>query len=106
MLEIKTITETEAHFFDLAVNEALKEGWELLRRECFITGSDRAATFYAELERTVEEPEEELDGIADFAEWEITRDPFLPYRCSNCGFKSKDQWATCPGCNAAMGDEE
>ena len=49
MLEIKTITEATPHYFDAAVNAALAEGWELLRRECFITGSDRATTFYAEL---------------------------------------------------------
>lgn len=51
MQKIKTITATTAYGFDTAVNEALTEGWVLVRRECFITGSDRAATFYAEFER-------------------------------------------------------
>ena len=106
MLEIKTITENMPHHFDKAVNEALAEGWDLIRRECFITGSDRATTFYAELERVVAEPEEELDGASDFADWEITRDPYHPYRCSHCGYKAREQWAICPGCNTPMRDKE
>ena len=105
MLEIKTITEKAATFFDIAVNEALAEGWELVRRECFITGSDRATTFYAELERIVDEPEE--DDVSDeFARWELTRDPIHPYRCSACGLKAIEQWGVCPGCDRIMRDEE
>ena len=100
MLEIKTITENTAHKFDKAVNEAMLEGWELVRRECFITGSDRATTFYAELERIVDEPEVEYS--ADVAKWVLTRNPRNPYRCSSCGYTANEQWATCPSCKRAM----
>lgn len=106
MLEIRTITALTPGRFDDGVNEALADGWELVRRECFVTGSDRVTTFYAELERIVAEPEEELNGISDFAEWKLTRDPYHPYRCSNCGFKAVNSLAVCPNCSASMGDEE
>jgi hypothetical protein len=89
MLEIKTITSPYEDTFDYRVNAALKEGWELNRRECFITGSDRAATFYAELSRVVlpDEVEPELDEYEDEAHWQIHRDPINPFHCSACGFK-------------------
>lgn len=107
MLEIKTITETAAPFFDLAVNEALKGGWELVRRECFITGSDRAKTFYAELERIIDEPVEEEDSTADtVAVWVLSRDPHYPYKCSACGCKSHQPIINCPNCNRLMEAEE
>lgn len=104
MLEIKTITENYPHLFDRAVNEALVEGWELVRRECFITGADRATTFYAELERVNEvyEEEEETDTPCDFATWNIIREPRNPYQCSACGHRTNAQWATCPKCSASM----
>ncbi len=104
MLEIKTITENTPHRFDREVNEALAEGWELVRRECFITGADRATTFYAELERIAEEPEEdpEDDDSSDTARWVLARDPRNPYRCSACGHKTNAEWGTCPGCGRIM----
>ena len=104
MLEIRTITENYPHLLDRAVNEALADGWELVRRECFITGSDRATTFYAELERVVEEPEEE-DHSTDYARWETVRDPRNPYRCSACGYKTNAEWPTCPDCDRIMVEE-
>ena len=109
MLEIKTITETAAPFFDLAVNEALKEGWELVRRECFITGSDRAKTFYAELERVIDEPEEEEeeDSTADtVGVWLISREPHFPFKCSACGWKTQQATINCPYCHRLMEVEE
>ena len=105
MLEIKTITEIMPHHFDKAVNDALAEGWELVRRECFITGSDRATTFYAELERVVEEPEEE-DHSCDAAHWIIIRNPRNPYRCSECGYTANEPWPTCPDCDRIMMSSE
>ena len=101
MLEIKTITDNTAYFFDKAVNEALAEGWELVRRECFITGSDRATTLYAELERIVEEPEETNVG-----RWVLTRNPRNPYRCSACGYTANEAWASCPDCKRSMLGED
>lgn len=103
MLEIKTITACTSGHFDDTVNEALAEGWELVRRECFITGADRATTFYAELERIVDEPEEdEDDHSTEYAEWELTRNPREPYRCSACGYATNALWPTCPECDRIM----
>lgn len=103
MLMIKTITENYPHLLDRAVNEALAEGWELVRRECFITGSDRATTFYAELEKETEEAEYEDDT----ARWELARDPAYPYRCTGCGCKSHKPIDYCPNCKRIMiGTEE
>ena len=102
MLEIKTITENHPSRFDRAVNEALEDGWELVRRECFITGSDRATTFYAELERIVDEPEEELEEDDGTAEWKLSRDPLYPFRCTACGCKSQDALRNCPHCKRIM----
>lgn len=105
MLEIKTITENAPQYFDEKVNDALVEGWELVRRECFITGSDRATTFYAELERIVDEQEE--DSTADtVGVWLISRDPHYPYKCSACGCKSHELIVNCPQCNRIMEMEE
>ena len=106
MLEIKTVVALTSGHFDDEVNSALAEGWELVRRECFITGSDRAATFYAELERIVEEPEEE-DSTADtVAVWLTSRDPHYPFKCSACGCKSHEPIVNCPYCHRLMEMEE
>ena len=102
MLEIKTITEKAPHHFDRAVNAALAEGWELVRRECFITGSDRATTFYAELERAVDDPEEEETDDDNAAEWHVTRDPEYPFKCTACGCKCAKPLANCPNCKREM----
>ena len=101
MLEIKTITDSTAYFFDKAVNEALAEGWEIIRRECFITGADRAMTLYAELERIIAEPEEVQDERF-VASWMISRDPAYPYKCSSCGCKVQNLLASCPHCHKVM----
>ena len=105
MLEIKTITESMPRVFDRAVNDAMNDGWELVRRECFITGSDRATTLYAELERIKEEPEEE-DERTDVASWSISRDPAYPYKCTVCGCKSHQPIKRCPYCNRIMENGE
>lgn len=104
MLEIKTIIERTASTFDDAVNDALTKGWELVRRECFVTGSDRATTFYAELERVIDDSEEDEDYSTDTAKWETVRDPRNPYRCSACGYKTNAPWPTCPECDRIMED--
>lgn len=103
MLEILTIARGTAWDFDTAVNEALGEGWELVRRECFITGSDRATTFYAELERMieVEEEEEELEDDGT-AEWVVARDPAHPYRCNKCQASTATPTPVCPECKRVM----
>ena len=102
MLEIKTIIERTASTFDDAVNDTLTQGWELVRRECFITGADRATTFYAELERVTEIHEDEADDSEDTARWERTRDPRKPYRCSACGYMTNAAWPGCPECDRIM----
>ena len=105
MLEIKTITAGLAPHFDRAVNEALADGWEIVRRECFITGSDRATTFYAELERVAEEVEKGDQSVST-ARWQMTRDPRNPFRCSACGYKTNAKWIVCPKCRMPMGNSD
>lgn len=105
MLEIKTIIENSSRAFDAAVNKAITTGWELVRRECFITGSDRATTFYAELERFAVEVEE-TDEAYTSAEWLVSRDPHYPYKCSSCGCKSHEPISSCPHCHKTMTREE
>ncbi len=102
MLEIKTITNHNPYFFDKAVNEALADGWDLVRRDCFIAGPDRDATLYAELERITDEPEEEEYDIDAEAQWVLTRNPRTPYKCSNCGYTANEQWTQCPECKRKM----
>lgn len=105
MLKILTITIPTAELFDLTVNDALKDGWELVKRDCFVTGSDRATTFYAELER--EEPQEEEDLYPyDISQWEVTRNPRCPYRCRACGYAAREQWHLCPECGREMRSAE
>ena len=101
MLEIKTITECATHRFDEKVNTAICEGWELVRRECFVSGSDRAITFYAELERVAEEVEEPTDTRL-IASWSISRDPAYPFKCTSCGCKVAEPLTTCPHCHKVM----
>lgn len=107
MLEIKTITSQYVESFDYSVNEALKEGWELVRRECFVTGSDRAITLYAELKRVALPfaTEPTFDEYEVEARW--VRDPqsLYPYQCSECGFHSSAPYPICPSCNRLMADE-
>lgn len=107
MLEIKTIIKYQPNDIDEAVNAALVDGWELARRECFVTGSDRALTFYAELTKFVlpDEVEPELDEYDVEARWQVTRDPAHPYRCSECGFKSTTPYPICPSCERLMDAE-
>ena len=103
MLEIKTISSHVKADFDDEVNEALREGWELVRRDCLLVGPEHRAVLYAELERIVDDPEEEEpDSPCDFAQWIVKRDPQRPYHCGNCGYATNARWATCPGCNASM----
>lgn len=74
----------------------------MVRRECIVTGADRAKTFYAELERDVDEPEEEEDQSDNNAEWIVTRNPRDPYRCSACGYNTNAPWPICPNCHRKM----
>ena len=102
MLEIKTIIENRTYYFDKAVNEAIAEGWDLVRRECFITGSERATTYYAELERVTEKWEEDPEDESLYAEWKISRDPAYPYKCTSCGCKTHKALKNCPNCHKIM----
>ena len=104
MLEIKTIVLNinECVSFDGMVNICLSEGWELVRREIIPAHTpDRYTLLYAELERVIDEPEEQLD-MESYARWEITRSPRNPYRCSACGYTAAEQWKTCPDCKRIM----
>ena len=106
MLKIRTIIAHTSGHFDDEVNGAMADGWELVRRECFITGADRATTFYAELEQIIEEPETEELPDDNVAVWTISRDPQYPYKCSACGCKIQDPIVNCPYCHRLMEIEE
>jgi len=84
-------TITPAEEFDTAVNEAIKDGWTLIRR-CFLRNR-----FVAELER-----EEDITEEETYSEWKTTRDPHHPYRCLGCGFKATQAHDLCPDCGAIM----
>ena len=110
MLEIKTIMRLtkDSNTFDREVNEALAEGWELVRREIlppFAVATNNhierwERTLYAELERMTEPEEEpEDDGTA---EWVVSRNPSAPYRCNKCGYSTAVPIHRCPGCERAM----
>lgn len=107
MLEIKTIMHSVTYLtkFDEDVNQALADGWELVRRDILPAGEGPSRywerTLYAELEREVE-PEEEPEDDST-AEWELVRDPAYPFRCSKCSCKSDENVKTCPGCGRRMG---
>ncbi len=104
MLEIKTIVLNinDSDTFDGMVNIALSEGWELVRRDIIPPHApDRYTLLYAELERIIEKPEEEVDSET-YARWEVARSPRNPYRCSACGYTAKEPWKTCPDCKRIM----
>lgn len=108
MLEIRTIIVNSSlpGKFDTEVNNHIKEGWELVRREVLPPYEGECMTcpqrLYAELERDVDAPETDDEDDTETAEWEVARDPGKPYRCSKCGYKSTTQWPTCPSCQKLM----
>ena len=110
MLEIRTIIvpSTLPGKFDTEVNDLLKEGWELVRRDVLPPYEGECMTcpqrLYAELERIVDAPETDDDNEEDTetGEWEVARDPAKPYRCSNCGYKATIKWPRCPSCDKPM----
>lgn len=102
MPEILTIWNTSSAFLDERVNAAIREGWELTRRDVFI-GPDHLPFFYAELERVVEAETIEDDFDAP-AHWLTTRNPAKPLRCSNCGYEETSPKPVCPNCIRVMED--
>ena len=105
MLEIKTIWSelVNSNQFDIKVNEAIAEGWELVRREVLPRRTEWGETLlYAELERITEAEEEEPEEDDGTAEWKLSRDPLYPFRCTACGCKSQDALRNCPHCKRIM----
>ena len=110
MLEIRTIIVNSSlpGKFDTEVNNHIKEGWELVRRDVLPPYEGEGMTcpqrLYAELERDVDTPErdEEEEDDNETGEWLISRDPGNPYKCSKCGYKTSTQWTECPSCNKPM----
>lgn len=111
MLEIKTIIRStrEMDQYDAEVNEAIRDGWVLVRRDVLqpFEGMTKLwdRILYAELEREVEEDEEEIevDGVA---QWRISRNPRTPYKCSACGAECEDPLKFCPRCGRGMVERE
>lgn len=95
MLQIKTITASNPDAFDELVNNAIAEGWEIVKRDVLppyeSQGQAYRRTFYAELEREVDELKEEEEGEELFAHWVTTRDPIKPFACSCCGYRPSIQ---------------
>lgn len=106
MTEIKTIfTKIDScEVFDKRVNEALAEGWELVRRDVLVPHvSDRFTLLYAELERVIEtEEEDEEPEDNGTAEWVVSRDPAHPYRCNKCQASTSTPTPVCPECKRVM----
>lgn len=108
MLEIKTIMHNVVYMnkFDEEVNQALAEGWELVRRDILPAGEGPSRywerTLYAELEREAEPEEEEEPEDDSTAEWALIRNPVTPFKCSKCGHKNEDAPKTCPNCKRRM----
>lgn len=102
MLEIKTIFTKvdDCAKFDKQVNEALADGWELVRRDIIPPRiPDRYTLLYAELERMIEA--EEPEDVRP-AEWVVTRNPSAPYRCNVCGHSTATPAPQCPECRSIM----
>lgn len=106
MPEIKTIFTKidDCEKFDKRVNEALAEGWELVRRDVLVPHvSDRFTLLYAELERVMEtEGEDEEPEDDGTAEWVVTRDPAHPYRCNKCQASTATPTPVCLECKRVM----
>lgn len=108
MLVIKTITHkvNDKAAFDKEVNDALAEGWELVKRELLppFEGPTRfwERALYAELERVIEEEEEEEPEDDGTAEWVVSRNPSAPYRCNKCEHSTATPAPRCPGCGRTM----
>ena len=109
MLEIKTIIEAvkDAPQFDRAVNDALADGWALVRRDVIPAGlPDSPRLLYAELEQEVEVEEEDDEDDEDdaFTSWQLAkRNPVTPFRCEKCGFLSPEPLPNgCPNCGRAI----
>lgn len=105
MLEIRTIWSgiDDSKQFDAKVNEALAEGWELVKREVLPKSTDYSQTIlYAELEKMTEAEEEEEPEDDGLAEWVVSRNPSAPYRCNKCGHSTATPATRCPGCERTM----
>lgn len=106
MPEIKTIFTKidDCGKFDERVNEALAEGWELVKRDVLVPPvPDRYTLLYAELERVIETEEEDEEPEDDgTAEWVVSRDPAHPYRCNKCQASTSTPTPVCPECKRVM----
>ena len=106
MVEIKTIFTKidDCEKFDKRVNEALAEGWELVRRDVLVPHvPDRYTLLYAEIERVIETEEEDEEPEDDgTVEWVVTRDPAHPYRCNKCRASTSIPTPVCPECKRVM----
>lgn len=50
---------------------------------------------------------DEVDENDNLTEWELTKDPYLPYRCKKCGRLSPADFATgCPYCERSLPKKE
>ena len=101
MEQIKTIIKEDETEFDELVNTALKLGWQLVNRQVLLCPAGLA--FYAELNMYTEPEEPEED---ETAEWEVSRDPAHPLRCSKCHRPEVFPVKICPDCGSLMRNAE
>lgn len=96
MLEIKTIVSGNTGLFDDKVNEAIREGWQLNKRDADL----HSGVFYAELEREViYEHERDCDNC-------LHRDLEGGEPCASCDPKTNDKWEPTAGAIAMVYLEE
>lgn len=89
MLEIKTIKKrlADADVFDREVNIALREGWQLTKREVLHPGNEFVCfSLYAELERQVVTKNERNCGNCLYCDQD-GGDP-----CNTCDVNTNDAW--------------
>lgn len=81
MKQIKTIVTDmmEGKIFDQKVNEAIENGWVLIRRDVLVPhGQHRLSSLYAELERELGEVKRKCETCGHF------REPLKSAPCRSC----------------------
>lgn len=66
MKQIMTIRRLNPEDFDVEVNYALADGWELVKRETLLIGSERSVLHIAELEKETPDDEQTCSNCRYF----------------------------------------
>ena len=87
MKQIKTIRRMGSEDFDNEVNAALAEGWELMKRETLLIGTERSLLHCAEMEREIITKAEQSCENCKHRD-----DPPSSHHCIDCDTKSNWKW--------------